>query len=444
MTRSPKIYKLNDFIENISRRNSVNIKYDLDRIHLILQRMGNPEKKLRGFHIAGTNGKGSIAAMSESLCLEHGWQTAMNTSPHLIDYRERLRINGKNITASALIDTYNYWSALFEETKASFFEITTAIAFYHFCSLGVHTSIFEVGLGGRLDATNPFNATVSIISSISIDHPKTLGDSIDKIAYEKAGIIKGSVPLVLGNLPPAAYEIMKEVSGAKSAPLYSYGHDFRVENIRINNEATTFDYINNNPDIGLPSRIENLKSNLVGSHQAHNAALAMSAFALYCGRISVKPSLESIRSALMKTNWRGRMQIIAKKPLTILDCAHNEEGIENLVSNLKSLFPARKLRIVTAILRDKNIESMISSLCSIAEKIYITKNSSDRAANIEDQVAAAQNCGVDYSTETDILSAVDNARAEALKDDLIIVTGSIYTVSEILARSAKRKKHGFI
>jgi dihydrofolate synthase/folylpolyglutamate synthase len=433
-----KIYRFKDFIENISRRNSGNIKYDLDRIHLILNRMGNPEKKLRGFHIGGTNGKGSISAMCEALCLSHDWQTGMNTSPHLIDYRERFRINGKNITAGALISSYNSWSNLFEETEASFFEITTAIAFDYFSQLDLHTSIFEVGLGGRLDATNPFKATVSIISSISIDHPQTLGDTIEKIAFEKAGIIKKNVPLVLGQLPSSALEVISRVAREREAPVFCYGRDFQAENVRITNEATSFDFINRNEDIGLPERITGLQTNLVGNHQALNTSIALSAFALYCQKLNLEPDLTLISKALTRINWRGRMQIVGKEPLTILDCAHNEEGIISLVSNLKQLFPGKRLKIILAILRDKNIDLMISALSDIAGKLYISRNNSDRAANIEEQTAAARKYGLEFSTEIDINSALDHAVSESGKDDIIIVTGSIYTVSEIIARSPQR------
>ncbi|MBW6516698.1 MAG: bifunctional folylpolyglutamate synthase/dihydrofolate synthase [Candidatus Cloacimonetes bacterium] len=439
MLTVPKVSNFTDFIKYISLRNASNIKYDLDRINLILAKMGHPEMRLRGLHVAGTNGKGSTSAMLESICLSHNWNTGLNTSPHLVDYRERFRINGKNITARELMKIYNLWSNLFEETEASFFEITTAIAFYYFNAKNLHTSIFEVGLGGRLDATNPFNATVSIITSISIDHPKTLGDTIEKIAYEKAGIIKGNVPLVLGKLSNTAFDVISKVAYSKSAPLYYIESDFNTERVRFDQAVTTFDYINKNRDISLPKRIANIKTNLVGKHQAHNAALAITGYALYCNSLKIKPDPEAIRYGLRNVTWLGRMQTIRKQPLTILDCAHNEEGIENLVKNLQQIFPNKRFRLVIAILRDKSFEKMILHLGAIAKKLYISKNNSDRAADIEEQVEIAKKYGIEYSAESDINTSLNNATKESSDDDIIIVTGSIYTVSEIVAQLGKKR-----
>ena len=179
-----------DFLEQIYIRHSSNVKLGLQRMYDILAKMGNPEQKLNGIHVAGTNGKGSTSAITESLLLSIGHSTGLNTSPHLIDYTERIRVNGVNITPEALMELYSSYYSCFEDTEASFFEITTALAFKHFQDKKIDTAIMEVGLGGRLDATNTFNSTVSIITTISFDHLKTLGDTIEKIAFEKAGIIK--------------------------------------------------------------------------------------------------------------------------------------------------------------------------------------------------------------------------------------------------------------
>lgn len=175
--------KYQQFLDYIYQRHSGNVKLGLDRMHKILAAMNEPNLKLAGIHIAGTNGKGSTAAMCEALSLQHGITTGLNTSPHLIDYRERFRINGKNIDFTELLTTYRKWEKIFEKNEASFFEITTAMAFYIFHEKNVRNAIFEVGLGGRLDGTKPFSATVSAITSISYDHPKSLGESVEKIAF---------------------------------------------------------------------------------------------------------------------------------------------------------------------------------------------------------------------------------------------------------------------
>jgi dihydrofolate synthase/folylpolyglutamate synthase len=186
-----------EFLDYIYQRHSGNVKLGLERMQRILRSMDSPNDKLEGIHIAGTNGKGSTAAMCEALSLQYGLKTGLNTSPHLVDYRERIRVNGKNIELDELISTYKKWESVLEENEASFFEITTAMAFDIFHSNKVDNAIFEVGLGGRLVGTNPFVSTVSMITTISYDHTKSLGDSIEKIAFEKAGIIKINTPVVL-------------------------------------------------------------------------------------------------------------------------------------------------------------------------------------------------------------------------------------------------------
>jgi len=205
-----KFMEYQEFLDYIYQRHSGNVKLGLERIENILKAMGSPNKKIKGIHIAGTNGKGSTAAMCEALSIQHGIKTGLNTSPHLVDYRERIRLNGDNIELDELISTYKKWETVLEENEASFFEITTAMAFDIFHSNNIDNAIFEVGLGGRLDGTNPFASTVTVITTISYDHTKSLGDTIEKIAFEKAGIIKANTPVVLGEMPVEASDVIKK------------------------------------------------------------------------------------------------------------------------------------------------------------------------------------------------------------------------------------------
>ena len=428
------------FIKDIYARYSGNIKYGLERMFSILSEMGNPEQKIRGIHIAGTNGKGSTSAMTEAISLQHGRSTGLNTSPHLIDYRERFRINGEEISWQEILSTHDEFRECFELNDASFFEITTAIAFICFHRLKLHTCVFEVGLGGRLDGTNPFNSTVSIITSVALDHLKTLGNTIEKIAFEKGGIIKESVPVVTGKIEPSPLKVIEEIAAKKNAPLYSYGRDFLPVNIRLENGKTTFDLHLFNKDIPLPATINNLSTNLLGIHQAVNASLSTVAYSLYCQRIKEELHLPSLLHGLNSVNWMGRMQVIGDKPLTVVDCAHNEEGITTLVDNLQALFQGKRLHIVLAILRDKDFGKMITLLCNIAYKVYISKNSSERAADHEEQIAIARGCGIPYCADLSVVDAYKRARREADPLDVVIVTGSIYTVSEVIALHKKREK----
>ena len=237
-----KKMKYQEFLDYIYQRHSGNVKLGLERMENILKAMDFPNEKLKGIHIAGTNGKGSVAAICEALSLEYGLKTGLNTSPHLVDYRERIRINGKNIQLNELMQTYKKWQPVLEKNEASFFEITTAIAFHYFFQKQIENAIFEVGLGGRLDGTNPFAATVSVITTISYDHTKSLGDSIKKIAYEKAGILKNNTPLILGKMDKTASNIIKQVAADKNAPVYKLGKDFKISNPLIKESGTTFNY----------------------------------------------------------------------------------------------------------------------------------------------------------------------------------------------------------
>ncbi len=415
-----------EFLEYIYERHSGNVKLGLDRMLNILKEMGNPEQKLKGIHVAGTNGKGSTSAMCESITLAHGLKTGLNTSPHLVDYRERIRIDKEDIKFEDILRIYNKWEDVLQTNEASFFEITTALAFYYLLEQEVDTAIFEVGLGGRLDGTNPFNADISVITSISIDHPKSLGDTIEKIAFEKAGIIKENQKVVIGHLPEEAVEVIKEVCQQRNAELIQPDIDYSVSNIRVDLQGTLFDYSYN----GIT--MKDVRVGLLGEHQALNAGLAITAFIEYAANNDIEENINLIRKGLEEVTWKGRMQIIQKTPLVLLDGAHNEEGVFRLVDNLKKLFPDKKITFVLAILRDKKIDKMIQAMCEIGDKFFISKNKSNRAAEIQDQVEIVEKAGLPFFVSNNVLEAKENAVANAASDDIIVVTGSLYTISEIL------------
>ncbi len=420
--------KYKEFLDHIFQRHSGNVKLGLERMENILNSMGNPNKKLQGIHIAGTNGKGSTAAICEALSIESGLKTGMNTSPHLIDYRERIRLDGKNIGLNKLSEIYGRWEKIFEENKASFFEITTALAFYHFFREQVENAIFEVGLGGRLDGTNPFRSTVSVITTISYDHRKSLGDSLEKIAFEKAGILKKRIPLILGKIPVQAVCIIKKRAEELEIPIFESGKDFQVTKVKTSTTGTNFDFLSNN------FSLKNLKLNLIGKHQAENAGIAIFTFLTFLKKTDRILKTGKIRNALSKINWSGRMQIIKKKPVVLIDGAHNEEGIETLTENLKDLFPAKKIYFVMAILRDKNLEKIIENICSISYKIFISRNRSTRAAEIEEQEKFVLQYGIDYELIGSVLDATKIAIKQAADEDIIVISGSLYTISEILEK----------
>jgi len=419
-----------EFLDYIYQRHSGNVKLGLDRMHKILTSMGSPNMKLHGIHIAGTNGKGSTAAMCEALSIKYGMKTGLNTSPHLVDYRERIRLDGNNIELDDLISTYKKWEAVLEKNEASFFEITTAMAFGIFHSHKIDTAIFEVGLGGRLDGTNPFASTVTVITTISSDHTKSLGDSIKKIAFEKAGIIKKNTPVILGNIVEEAKEVIKKRAKELNAPVLEYKSDFSISNIKTDELGTLFDY--HSPQLDLKA----IRVNLLGKHQAYNAALAITAFIMFLQRTGRKFDKQKIYKALSKVNWQGRMQIISQKPTVIIDGAHNEEGIKALRNNLIDIFPKKNIYFVLAILRDKKLEAIIKDICSVSHKIYITKNKSSRAAEIEDQVKYVKLYSNPYEVHENVITAVKKAMSDANEDDIVMISGSLYTISEVIKEKA--------
>ena len=425
-----KFMEYQEFLDYIYQRHSGNVKLGLERIEIILKAMGSPNKKLKGIHIAGTNGKGSTAAMCEALSMQHGMKTGLNTSPHLVDYRERIRLNGDNIELNELISTYKKWETVLEENEASFFEITTAMAFDIFHSNNINNAIFEVGLGGRLDGTNPFASTVTVITTISYDHTKSLGDTIEKIAFEKAGIIKANTPVVLGEMPVEASDVIKKRAKELNAPVLEYGNNFSISNIKINELGTSFDY--HSPQFKLNS----VRVNLLGKHQAYNAALAITAFIIFLQKTGKKFDKQKIYSALSKVDWQGRMQIISSSPTVIIDGAHNEEGIKALKDNLIEIFPNKKIYFVLAILRDKKLETIIKDICSVSHKIYITKNKSNRAAEIEDQVKFVKLYNKPYEVYEDVITAMKKAMSDADEDDIVMISGSLYTISEVIKDKA--------
>ncbi|MCK4654998.1 MAG: bifunctional tetrahydrofolate synthase/dihydrofolate synthase, partial [Candidatus Cloacimonetes bacterium] len=317
--------------------------------------------------------------------------------------------------------------------EASFFEITTSMAFYYFMKNKVENAIFEVGLGGRLDGTNPFNATVSVITTISYDHTKSLGNALEKIAFEKAGILKENIPLVLGKMNSIARKTIREIANDKNVTIYQFGKDFKISNVSINLKETTFDFSFKNISL------KKIKTNLIGFHQAENAAYAITSFILYLEKIKKEINPEIINKSLKKINWIGRMQILRKKPLVLIDGAHNEEAIKCLSQNLKELFPDKRIYFVMAILRDKNLRSIIKDICDVSYKIYISKNKSTRAAEIEDQVKFVQQNHNNYEIISNVVKATQKAISEAQEEDVIVISGSLYTISEVL----KEKKEIF-
>lgn len=415
-----------EFLDHIYKRYSGNIKLGLERMEGLLRDMGSPQDSLRGFQVGGTNGKGSVCATLEALCLAHGLGTGLNTSPHLINYTERFRVNGEELSFQRILETFQRFEDVFMKWDASFFEITTAIAMQIFKEENLHSSVMEVGLGGRLDATNIFTPDVSAITSIGLDHVKTLGGTIKKIATEKAGIIKPAVPLVLGKLPAEALRIISKKAYDLKTPIFLSGRDFsfRVTARRVS--GLEFDY-----SFGR-HRYRKLETKLLGEHQAANMALALTVFFIYARQRAFKVCAQKVRHALKNVNWRGRMQVLSTSPVIIVDGAHNIQGVHAMLKTLSKTWPKRRFRFLISILADKNYGEMLRLISQSAKKIYIAQNNSERAATVEEQAAEVRKNRVDYAAAESVSEALKTARAEMSENDILICGGSLFTVGEVL------------
>ena len=421
----------NEFLEHIYKKYSGNVKLGLERMQELWNALGQPQQSLKGFHIAGTNGKGSVCASLEALCLSLEGSVGLNTSPHLINYTERFRIDGRELDFQEVLECFTEYEQLFEACEASFFEITTALAILLFQKHDVKHTVLEVGLGGRLDATNLWIPDVTAITSIGLDHVKTLGNTLELIAREKAGIIKEGIPLVLGKLDSSPKAEILAVAEAKTAPVFQYGKDIFITDVKLSPLGTVWNYEFQG------YFFKELRANLIGAHQAHNISLALTAFLLYLEKMGLSHSEAGIRTALSRINWQGRMQVIHHEPAFILDGAHNVQGITALMESLEQIYPERKVKFVLSILADKDYREMIHLVCSKAELIYVAQNESDRAATVEAQMKAISLFPVKAIACSSVKEAYLQARQEAAPTDVIVGGGSLYTVGEILKASTE-------
>jgi len=418
-----------EFLDHIYARYSGNVKLELDRMEGLLKDLGSPQQELNGFHVAGTNGKGSICAALEALCLAHGLYPGLNTSPHLINYTERFRINGKEVDIEDILPLFLKYEEQFNRWGASFFEITTAIAFMLFAQAKVNPAIIEVGLGGRLDATNLFVPDVAAISTIGLDHIKTLGGSLEIIAAEKAGIIKEGIPLVLGDIEESPRQVILAVAAQKHAPVYRINKDWQVKVVSDGTAGVCFDYAFDD------LKIDGIKANLMGEHQAANLGQSITAFVLYAKKYGIEIEPDKIRAALSKVAWAGRMQVLRLNPTVIVDGAHNVHGVKALMKTLDKVYPDRKLSFVVSILADKDYPEMLRLICTKASKVYVAQNKSDRAATAEKLRAAAAVHNVETQAYQDVAEAYHAALQEAGEDGVIVAGGSLYTVGEVILAS---------
>jgi len=450
-------------------------KADLKNIQALCEILQHPEKKLQFIHIAGTNGKGSVSNMLAAVFQKNGYKTGLFTSPHLIDFRERIRIDGKMIPKQYITHFVNKYKSAFDSIQPSFFEWTTALAFQYFYDKKVDIVILETGMGGRLDSTNVILPELSIITNIGEDHKQFLGDTLQKIAFEKAGIIKEYVPVLVSEFQKEVYGVFVNVAKERNAPLiYSkdiikitgkeFKRDFLEISFKVNYtnlnlflDKSKFNYkINQNNKLDKSKyKISNNKKNnlskskkntftvllsLIGTYQANNIRCVLAACEILSNlgwNLNRKDIFLGIKYTPKLTGFRGRWEVIQKRPYIIADIGHNKPGIQQTLKNLKN-YSYQTLRIVFGVVNDKEVDEILALLPKNAV-YYITQASVPRAMPVNilyEKMIKNKFRGLPYST---VSEAIYNAQKDANKNDLILITGSAFVVADAIAYLQKKK-----
>ena len=402
-------------------------RFKLERMQALVAALGNPQQAYPSIHIAGTKGKGSVAIFCASALHEAGYTVGLYTSPHLSDYAERIQVDGKFIPHADIVeiveDIKPYVAEIPELTT---FEITTALAFMYFLKRKVNAAVIEVGLGGRLDATNVVSPEVSVITSISYDHTYVLGKTLTEIAGEKAGIIKPGVPVVVSPQEEEARLVIEKVAHERSSPLTQVGRDILFDGVSHSLEGQTFRVWSSGANKASAAK---LSIHLLGQHQVVNAATAFAALDLFNHKGNTL-DMERIKQGFAKAFWPGRFEIIQKLPPVILDCAHNRDSALKLRLTLQEYYPGRSVILVFGALEDKDVEGMFAELMPVARALILVKSFHPRAI----ETARLLELTRPYDCPIQIVEHIPEALEKSLRivanEMAVLVTGSISVVAE--------------
>jgi dihydrofolate synthase / folylpolyglutamate synthase len=404
-------------------------KGNLDITNALDTYFGNPHKKYRTVHVAGTNGKGSVAHMTASILQQAGLRTGLYTSPHLRDFRERIRVNGKVIPERSVIEFADKHRDIIDKLNPSFFEMTVAMAFNYFAEEAVDAAVIEVGLGGRLDSTNIITPVLSLITNIGHDHMDLLGDTPEKIAYEKAGIIKDNVPVVISETQPLVKDVFLNKAVATGSVI-SFA-DERFSCIFEESQPWSSERIYRMTDMVTHSEYEGT-SVLCGDYQSRNLQAVFGAFLILKPLFGISEShiTDGIRNVIRNTGFAGRWQILNHEPLTICDTGHNREGLKYVIDQVKRI-PKSALHMILGFVNDKELADVLPLFPSEA-LYYFTKAAVPRAMNEEVLKEQAAGYGLTGQSFPDVRSAYEGAIEKAGKNDVIFVGGSTFVVAEIV------------
>jgi dihydrofolate synthase/folylpolyglutamate synthase len=402
------------------------IKLGLDTMRSILQRLGQPERLFRALHIGGTNGKGSTAAIAAAVLQASGLRVGLYTSPHLVQFRERIRVNGDMIQEQLVADLAGrVRTAVPENVHPTFFEVTTAMALLHFAESQVDVAVLEVGLGGRFDATNVVAPIACAITTVALDHQEYLGQTYEAIAFEKAGIIKPSVPVVTGKIGQPASGVISRIARERRAPLWRLGYDFSAEGDR----PEQFTYR------GITQVIEGLRCGLAGRHQLDNAACAL-ALLETAGEFGSSVGEAAIRQGLQSVTWEGRLEWIEEYPRVLLDGAHNPAAASALADYLQEYLlrsPDSRVILVWGMMRDKDHRGFIERLQPLVSEIVLTQAALSRSATVQQLRGALADWSQPIHEACLPVEALLTAKTRARSRDLICVTGSLMLLGDLKA-----------
>ncbi|MDF0479491.1 bifunctional folylpolyglutamate synthase/dihydrofolate synthase [Vagococcus sp. PNs007] len=405
----------------------------LQRVEALLEKLDNPQHKIKTVHIAGTNGKGSTVTDLRCLLEEENLKVGTYTSPFITYFNERIAINNRPIPNDDLVRWVLLLQPLVVELDAieevsgiTEFEIVTALMFGYFAEQKVDIAIVEVGLGGLLDCTNVITPLAAAITTIGMDHMDILGNTIEEIAFQKAGIIKNEVPVILGELPESAVTVITAEADAKKSPIYKYGEAFsssKHESIALVGER--FTYQSEQLDLA------DIKVSLIGKHQVDNASVAIKLYEILAPLLGYTVSEKTIKSGLSQAHWSGRLEVVRKEPLILLDGAHNEPAVRRLVESLATIASGKKIHVMFASLSTKACQPMIELFQSLPNvELTVTTFDYPKARSIEEYPTSVLR---DVKSESNWQDGLLNLTESCQKDDMIVVTGSLYFISQVRA-----------
>ena len=398
-------------------------KPGLERISELCERLGNPQDKLKFIHVAGTNGKGSFCSMLESVLRAAGYKTGLYTSPYIKEFGERMRVLGENIKDEALADITARVKPIADSMtdKPTEFELITAIAFQYFYEEGCEVVVLEAGMGGRLDSTNVIrNPLLSVITGIALDHTDYLGDTVEKIAAEKAGIIKDCSPILYGGEDNEARSVIRDTAKARGSEFFDVDYS-EIKNLDSTLEGSSFDFKSHT----------DVKIKLLGLYQPKNASLVLSAVDVLRSR-GMKIPEDAVKTGLALASWPARFEIISKNPLIIFDGAHNPQGISSAVESLRHYFRGG-VYVLTGVLRDKDYKFIAKKLSEVAKRAFTMTPDNKRALSAEEYARELSEVGVSAIPSPDIKTAFNAAREAAiLENKPLVCLGSLYTYCDVI------------